>query len=89
VLDLGASIVHSHNEEPMFTSDGMHPVEPYLASWRSVLERQPDLLMYRRWRPTRGASRWSGGGHVEELAPRRIGGMTLIDPGGARLGLGG
>jgi hypothetical protein len=38
-VELGASIVHSHNDEPMFTPDGVHAVEPYLASWRPVLER--------------------------------------------------
>ena len=31
-VELGASIVHSHNDEPMFTPDGLHAVEPYLAS---------------------------------------------------------
>ena len=87
-VELGASIVHSHNDEPMFTPDGVHAVEPYLASWRPVLERHPDLLMY----PTMAAGargipvqrRWS---HVEELARRGMGGMTLVDPGSVNLGL--
>jgi uncharacterized protein (DUF849 family) len=87
-VELGASIVHSHNDEPMFTTDGMHAVEPYLASWRPVLERHPQLLMY----PTMAAGargipvqrRWS---HVEELARRGMGGMTLVDPGSVNLGL--
>ena len=87
-VELGASIVHSHNDEPMFTPDGVHAVEPYLASWRPVLERYPQLLMY----PTMAAGargipveqRWS---HVEELARRRMGGMTLVDPGSVNLGL--
>ena len=83
---LGASIVHNHNDEPMFTDDGVHAVEPYLAAWRPVLERHPDLLLY----PTMAAGargipvrrRWA---HVEELA--RVGGMTLVDPGSVNLGL--
>ena len=87
-VELGASIVHSHNDEPMFTPDGVHAVEPYLASWRPVLERHPELLMY----PTMAAGargipvqrRWS---HVEELARRGMGGMTLVDPGSVNLGL--
>ena len=87
-VELGASIVHSHNDEPMFTPDGVHAVEPYLASWRPVLERHPELLMY----PTMAAGapgipvqlRWA---HVEELARRRLGGMTLVDPGSVNLGL--
>jgi hypothetical protein len=87
-VELGASIVHSHNDEPMFTPGGVHAVEPYLASWRPVLERYPELLMY----PTMAAGargipverRWA---HVGELARRGIGGMTLVDPGSVNLGL--
>jgi len=83
-VELGASIVHNHNDEPMFTPDGVHAVEPYLASWRPVLERHPDLPMY----PTMAAGargipverRWA---HVEELARLGLGGMTLVDPGSA------
>ena len=85
-IELGASIVHNHNDEPMFTTDGVHAVEPYLAAWGPVLARHPDALLY----PTMGAGargipvrqRWA---HVEQLA--RIGGMTLVDPGSVNLGL--
>jgi 3-keto-5-aminohexanoate cleavage enzyme len=87
-IESGASIVHNHNDEPMFTADGVHAVEPYLAAWRPVLERDPDALLY----PTRAAGargipvarRWA---HVEELARRGMGGMTLVDPGSVNLGL--
>jgi len=83
---LGASIVHNHNDDPMFTADGVHAVEPYLQAWRPVLNRYPDLLLY----PTMAAGargipvhrRWH---HVEKLAP--MGGMTLIDPGSVNIGL--
>ena len=87
-VDLGASIIHNHNDEPMFTADGVHAVEPYLAAWQPVLERHPELLMY----PTMAAGargiaverRWA---HVEELARRGLGGMTLVDPGSVTFGL--
>ena len=87
-IALGASIVHNHNDEPMFTADGVHAVEPYLAAWRPVLHRHPDVLLY----PTMAAGargipvqrRWA---HVEELARRRMGGMTLVDPGSVNVGL--
>ena len=87
-IESGASIVHNHNDEPMFNADGVHAVEPYLTAWRPVLERHPDALLY----PTmtagaRGipvARRWA---HVEELARRGMGGMTLVDPGSVNLGL--
>lgn len=87
-IELGASIIHNHNDEPMFTADGVHSVEPYLAAWRPVLDRHPDVLLY----PTMAAGargipiqqRWA---HVEELARRGMGGMTLVDPGSVNIGL--
>jgi 3-keto-5-aminohexanoate cleavage enzyme len=85
-IELGASIVHNHNDEPMFTADGVHSVEPYLAAWEPVLERYPGVLLY----PTMAAGargipverRWA---HVEELGRR--GHMTLVDPGSVNVGL--
>ena len=88
VLDRGAAIVHNHNDEPMFTTDGVHAFEPYLAAWEPVLARYPDALLY----PTMAAGargipvqrRWA---HVEELARRGLGGLTLVDPGSVNVGL--
>src|SRR5690349_15361510 len=87
-IALGAAIVHNHNDDPMFTDDGVHAVEPYLQAWGPVLERHPDALLY----PTLGAGargipierRWA---HIEELARRGMGGMTLVDPGSVNVGL--
>ena len=87
-VEAGAAIVHNHNDEPMFTTDGVHAVEPYLAAWTPVLDRYPDTLLY----PTMAAGargipvevRWA---HVEDLARRRLGGMTLVDPGSVNIGL--
>ena len=87
-VERGAAIVHNHNDEPMFITDGVHAVEPYLAAWAPVLDRYPDVLLY----PTMAAgargisvrTRWA---HVEELARRGLGGMTLVDPGSVNIGL--
>lgn len=87
-IEAGAAIVHNHNDEPMFTPDGVHAVEPYLQAWAPVLERYPDALLY----PTMAAGargipvqrRWA---HVEELARRGLGGLSLVDPGSVNVGL--
>jgi 3-keto-5-aminohexanoate cleavage enzyme len=87
-IERGAAIVHNHNDEPMFTADGVHAVEPYLQAWRPVLDRHPDALLY----PTMAAGargiavqdRWA---HVEELARRGWGGMALVDPGSVNVGM--
>src|SRR5690242_11360788 len=87
-IERGAAIVHNHNDEPMFTADGVHAVEPYLRAWQPILDRHPDALLY----PTMAAGargiavrdRWA---HVEELARRGMGGMTLVDPGSVNVGM--
>jgi uncharacterized protein (DUF849 family) len=84
----GAAIVHNHNDEPMFTENGVHAVEPYLQAWAPVLQRHPDAMLY----PTMAAGargipiqqRWA---HVEELARQRMGGLSLVDPGSVNIGL--
>jgi uncharacterized protein (DUF849 family) len=85
-LGRGAAIVHNHNDEPMFTADGVHAVEPYRQAWQPVLDRHPDALLY----PTMAAGargiavqdRWA---HVAALAG--VGGMTLVDPGSVNVGM--
>ncbi|MEU4373233.1 3-keto-5-aminohexanoate cleavage protein [Pseudonocardia alni] len=57
VLDAGAAIVHHHNDEPMFTVDGVHAVEPYLAAWDPVVAAHPDALLYPTMAPGPGTSR--------------------------------
>ena len=87
-LEAGAAIVHNHHDDPMFTASGIHAVGPYLEAWRPVIARYPDALLY----PTMAAGargitiedRWS---HVEELARRGLGGLTLVDPGSVNIGL--
>ncbi|MEJ2868147.1 3-keto-5-aminohexanoate cleavage protein [Actinomycetospora sp. OC33-EN08] len=87
-LDRGAAIVHNHNDEPMFTADAVHAVGPYVEAWTPVVGAHPDALLY----PTMGAGargipverKWA---HVEELARRGLGGMTLVDPGSVNVGL--
>ena len=88
-LDLGASIVHNHNDEPMFSADGIHSADPYARAWQPITATHPNALLY----PTMAAGaadipvrrRWA---HIEELAKRGLGGMTLVDPGSVNIGLG-
>lgn len=87
-LGHGAAIVHNHNDDPMFTADGVHAVEPYLQAWEPVLARHPDALLY----PTMSAGargipierRWA---HCAELARRGWGGFALVDPGSVNVGM--
>lgn len=84
----GGGIVHNHNDEPMFTRDGVHRVEPYVEAWQAVLAEHPDVLLY----PTMAAGargipverRWA---HVAELGERGLTPMSLVDPGSVNVGL--
>ena len=87
-IESGASIVHNHNDEPMFTPTGCTPSSRTSQPGSRCWTRHPDVLLY----PTMGAGargipvqrRWA---HVEELARRGLGGMTLVDPGSVNVGL--
>lgn len=86
-IDAGASIVHNHNEEGLWTSDGTHAAGPYIEAWRPVLARHPDVLLY----PTMASggpgisisARW---GHNAELARAGVCGVGLVDPGSVSFG---
>ena len=45
-LDAGASIVHHHNDEPLFGGPTRHSAEPYMAVWRRLRERHPRLILH-------------------------------------------
>ena len=67
-IELGASIVHNHNDEPMFTTDGVHAVEPYLAAWPVLAH-----LSTRRWAPERGVYRCGSVGRTSSSSPGSAG----------------
>lgn len=87
-IELGASIVHNHNDEHLFTDDGVHAAEPYVEAWTEILRHHPDVILY----PTMASGapdipierRWA---HAEELVQRGLTGMSLVDPGSVNIGL--
>ncbi len=86
-IDAGATIVHNHNDEPLWVDDGIHAAGPYLAAWQPILDAHPDVLLY--------ATTASGGpgipiearwGHQAELARAGVSRVGLVDPGSVSLG---
>lgn len=83
----GAAIVHNHNDEGLWTADGTHSAEPYLAAWRPIVACHPDVLLY----PTMASggpgiaieARWR---HNAELAHAGLCRVGLVDPGSVSLG---
>ncbi|MGH9004722.1 MAG: 3-keto-5-aminohexanoate cleavage protein, partial [Acidimicrobiia bacterium] len=45
-LAAGASIIHHHNDEPLFGGPTRHATEPYVAVWRRLRERHPRLVLH-------------------------------------------
>lgn len=79
--EAGAAIFHNHSEQG---HGGPNGFEFYVKSWKPVIDRYPDTLIY----PT------SGGGaaieqryeHVVKLAEERDLRVTFVDPGSVNLG---
>jgi uncharacterized protein (DUF849 family) len=84
-IEAGASIVHNHNDEPMWVPDGVHAASPYVEAWTPIVDAHPDVLLY--------ATQASGGpgiaietrwAHHEALA--HLTPLALVDPGSVSLG---
>ena len=86
-IEAGASVVHNHNDEGLWTADGTHSAAPYAEAWRPILARHPGVLLY----PTMASggpgiaieARWR---HNAELARAGLCRVGLVDPGSVSLG---
>jgi len=83
----GATVVHNHNDEPMWVDDGVHAAAPYIDAWRPVLAEHPGVLLYATL-PSGGPgiaieTRWA---HHVELARAGVSSVGLVDPGSVSLG---
>jgi uncharacterized protein (DUF849 family) len=86
-IDAGASIVHSHTDDPVLSGTGEHDPSPYLAAWREILSERPDTLLYPTMPGGRAdvpvARRYA---HVEALHDAGVLGLGLVDPGSTNFG---
>ncbi len=86
-LNLGASIIHHHNAEPVLGGSGEHSPGPYIAAWQRIRAEHRDAIFY----PT-----MAGGGHditigrryahIETLADTGLLDLGLVDPGTTNIG---
>ncbi len=74
-LDAGAAIVHNHHDDPMFTADGVHALEPYVRPGSPSSPRARTPCSTRRW--ARGRA---------ESPSRRAGPTSRRSPGAASAG---
>lgn len=86
-LEAGASVLHNHTDDPVFSVTGRHDPAPYLEAWHAVLEARPDALFY----PTMASGapgidvqvRYA---HIEALAEAGVLALGLVDPGTTNIG---
>src|SRR5437763_14212387 len=87
-IEAGASVVHNHNDEPLWVEGGVHAAAPYMEAWRPILAAHPEVLLYSTMASGGPGiaieTRW---GHQVELAEAGFSRIGLLDPGSVSLGL--
>lgn len=81
-LDAGASLLHHHNDEPVFGGATRHCATPYIDAWTKLRAARPGLLLY----PTNagaapGSTVEERYAHVEELYDAGLAPMVNCDAG--------
>jgi uncharacterized protein (DUF849 family) len=85
-IDAGASMIHSHTDDPVSGGSGIHDPAPYLEAWRPILEAQPDTLLFPTCpvgQPVTIEQRYS---HVVALAEAGVIAQGPVDPGSTNIG---
>lgn len=84
-IEVGATIVHNHNDEFLWAEGGVHAAAPYLAAWGLILEARDDrtgparptrrctitFAQLRASRSEAAIARRRGEDAVRQVAPRR------------------
>jgi 3-keto-5-aminohexanoate cleavage enzyme len=85
-IDAGASMVHTHTDDPVSGGSGVHDPAPYLEAWRPIIEARPGTLLF----PTAPVGqlvpvedRFS---HSAALAAAGVLAQAPVDPGSTNIG---
>ncbi len=85
-IDAGASMIHSHTDDPVSGGSGIHDPAPYLDAWRPILEARPNTLLFPTCpvgQPVTIEQRYS---HVVALAEAGVIAQGPVDPGSTNIG---
>jgi 3-keto-5-aminohexanoate cleavage enzyme len=85
-IDAGATMVHSHTDDPVSGGSGIHDPRPYLEAWRPILEERPGTLLFPTapvGQPVSVEDRYS---HVVALAEAGVIAQAPVDPGSTNIG---
>lgn len=85
-IDAGASMVHTHTDDPVSGGSGIHDPAPYLEAWRPILEARPDTLLFPTapvGQPVPVEDRFS---HSLALAEAGVLAQAPVDPGSTNIG---
>ena len=86
-LDAGASIIHSHTDQPGFSGTAPHDAGPYRDAWERILAARPDALLH----PTvpgggPGVAMKERYAHVAALAEAGVLAFAPLDAGSMNVG---
>ncbi len=85
-IDAGASMVHTHTDDPVIGGSGIHDPAPYLEAWRPILEARPGTLLFPTapvGQPVPVEDRFS---HSAALAEAGVLAQAPVDPGSTNIG---
>lgn len=85
-IDAGASMVHTHTDDPVRGGTGIHDPAPYLEAWRPILGARPGTLLFPTapvGQPVPVEDRFS---HSQALAEAGVLAQAPVDPGSTNIG---
>lgn len=85
-IDAGASMVHTHTDDPVRGGSGIHDPAPYLEAWRPILKARPRTLLFPTapvGQPVPVEDRFS---HSAALAAAGVLAQAPVDPGSTNIG---
>jgi len=85
-IDAGASMIHTHTDDPVGGGSGIHDPAPYLEAWRPILDARPGTLLFPTapvGQPVPVEDRFS---HSVALAEAGVLAQAPVDPGSTNIG---
>jgi len=85
-IDAGASMVHTHTDDPVSGGSGVHDPAPYLEAWRPILEARPGTLLFPTMPVGQAVTVAQRFSHVVALAEAGVLAQAPVDPGSTNMG---
>ena len=85
-IDAGASMVHTHTDDPVTGGSGVHDPAPYLEAWGLIFEARPGTLLFPTMPVGQSVTVEERFSHVVALAEAGVLAQAPVDPGSTNIG---